>query len=698
MKKYIMTFGVSLLLLLLEIFFFRNILFNGGLLGDIGDGRLTTLIAEHWWHFFSGKDTFTNMKMMYPAENVVGYTDMLLGFGIIHSIFRFFSFDIFSSYKFSLMLIHFFGTICTYWLCRKKMNVSVVWSLFATVAFSFSNAYSQHSCHTQLYALSILPLLTIFLFDFVEANIKNKQMNFPAFVFLSLFILLMYNSWYVAYFTALFIMVFVIIYAVMLYVGKLSYLPFTNCIRRILPNIAVYALFSGILLIPFLYIYLPVVSSTEGYSYTDAAVYLPRLKDFINVGEDNFLLGNLMKHLTVDTEEQIIGFSVILLGMFLLMLCVSLSENKKILNDTASSSVQKYLSLSIVSVFFSIIVCLLLILKLSDIGTSFWYIIYHIPAGNSIRAIARFAFWLTFPMALITAYTADKFWKPKYKQIISVIVLVAVFVTNIHKNGVYSKWNKDDALNFVSQITPPPADLEAFFVVNNDYGYPHNSCESTDAFLIASVLNIPTINGYSGKYPQNYRLHEKQQYLQAVNNWIKIKHLQNVYAYDVKADEWIPYELYVKNNFKYTPGDVLNFAATDKNQFYVISGFSTYESTHTWTEGNTAELRTQIGATDNDLMLSVEAWPFVTDKITQQTVQVLINGEKVADWEVKNEDVYTAVIPNKLLKSRMINLKLIISNPTSPEEVKISSDKRKLGLAIKNVTISEIKEKTNENF
>ena len=77
---------------------------------------------------------------------------------------------------------------------------------------------------------------------------------------------------------------------------------------------------------------------------------------------------------------------------------------------------------------------------------------------------------------------------------------------------------------------------------------------------------------------------------------------------------------------------------------------------------------------------------------------MLINGEKVADWEVKNEDVYTAVIPNKLLKNRMINLKLIISNPTSPEEVKISSDKRKLGLAIKNVTISEIKEKTNEDF
>lgn len=51
----------------------------------------------------------------------------------------------------------------------------------------------------------------------------------------------------------------------------------------------------------------------------------------------------------------------------------------------------------------------------------------------------------------------------------------------------------------------------------------------------------------------------------------------------------------LKNNFKYTFGDVLNFAASDKKLFYIVNGFSDSEATHTWTEGNPAELQFQIG-------------------------------------------------------------------------------------------------------
>ena len=102
-KYYIFIF----ILILSEIFFFRNILFNNSLFGDLGDGRLTMLITEHWYRFCCGLEKINDLGIFYPVENTLAYSDMLLGYGIIHSIFRFCGLDMFISYKITLILVHF---------------------------------------------------------------------------------------------------------------------------------------------------------------------------------------------------------------------------------------------------------------------------------------------------------------------------------------------------------------------------------------------------------------------------------------------------------------------------------------------------------------------------------------------------------------------------------------------------------------
>ena len=56
-EKIKIVFAI-ILLVLCEAFFFRNVLGNDRLISDRGDGRLTNLLAEHWWRFFREKRNF----------------------------------------------------------------------------------------------------------------------------------------------------------------------------------------------------------------------------------------------------------------------------------------------------------------------------------------------------------------------------------------------------------------------------------------------------------------------------------------------------------------------------------------------------------------------------------------------------------------------------------------------------------------
>ena len=106
------------LLLFCEIFFFRNVLFNDSLFGDFGDARLTMLITEHWYRFLQGLEKINDLGIFYPAENTLAYSDMFLGYGIIHSFFRFCGFDMFISYKITLILVHIFGVFSLFYFCN----------------------------------------------------------------------------------------------------------------------------------------------------------------------------------------------------------------------------------------------------------------------------------------------------------------------------------------------------------------------------------------------------------------------------------------------------------------------------------------------------------------------------------------------------------------------------------------------------
>ena len=166
-KKVIAGILIFLILIFSEYFFFRNIIGTNNLMGA-GDTKLATLIAEQWYNFLRGQEKFGELSMFYPAKNVLGYTDMFLFFGLIHSCFRFVGIDMFIAYKYTVLFVHLLGTIFMFFLLYKKLKLKITWGLFGTIGFSFSTALAVNMGHTQLVAISMLPILLIFIIKFFE--------------------------------------------------------------------------------------------------------------------------------------------------------------------------------------------------------------------------------------------------------------------------------------------------------------------------------------------------------------------------------------------------------------------------------------------------------------------------------------------------------------------------------------------------
>ena len=145
------------------LFFFRNVILTDGLFGDSGDGRLCTLITEHWWRVLTGKDAVTELNTFHPSSNEIGYTDMFLGFGIIHSVFRLFGIEMYRAFKYTILTLNLIGAIFTYLCLNRQLKLSKLWALFGTISFSFSLCVGSLINHPQLFFINIIPVALFLL-------------------------------------------------------------------------------------------------------------------------------------------------------------------------------------------------------------------------------------------------------------------------------------------------------------------------------------------------------------------------------------------------------------------------------------------------------------------------------------------------------------------------------------------------------
>lgn len=542
-KRIISPFVIISSILLLEAFFFRNVLFNDNLFGDFGDGRLTMLFTEHWFRFFTGKEAFNDLLMFYPVNNVIGYSDMFFVFGCIHSIFRFLGIDVYFSYKITLIIVHVFGTVSMFYLLRNKLNINIFWCFIGILGFNFSTTYSIHAfAHTQLSAVAMLPMLTIFLINFFNnfyADRKRKNINALAFIFW--FALIAYNSWYIAFFTIVFCLILFVSYIINLALNKkISFTLIKNVCERFKIDLLLYLIFAVLIFVPFIYVYLPILRTSGGYVWNETFCFLPEFIDIINVTDSNYLLGNLISNLNLGERglsgELSEGFSIVLLTLFIISF-IKLSRTNC---EKGYSLIFKY------SLGLSVLLGVLFIIRLSSSGVSFWYFIWkYLPGGKSVRVVSRFLFYLSFPMSLfVSIYGNSIFEKVKNKKLLFIIFSSLVcfsFLSSARHGGVYSIWNRKTRLEFIENIPNPPVDSECFYIMASPNDNNPELAIQMEAFEIANKFDLKTINGYSGSNPNGWDriwFVKSKNYKTDVSLWMLRNGIKDIYCYNKQTNAW----------------------------------------------------------------------------------------------------------------------------------------------------------------
>lgn len=143
------------------------------------------------------------------------------------------------------------------------------------------------------------------------------------------------------------------------------------------------------------------------------------------------------------------------------------------------------------------------------------------------------------------------------------------------------------------------------------------------------------------------------------------------------------------SNLTYNLGDTIRFGAGGGSERFRLAGWSGTENDRTWTEGNSAKLVIPVSAIDRPLRLRMKLAGLTKADQPFQPVEVIANGQKIADWEVGAGPDFTAVIPSEISKAGgSITIELKIPKAFSPKSAGMSSDPRVLGVACSELSLS----------
>lgn len=136
-------------------------------------------------------------------------------------------------------------------------------------------------------------------------------------------------------------------------------------------------------------------------------------------------------------------------------------------------------------------------------------------------------------------------------------------------------------------------------------------------------------------------------------------------------------------------GKVIRFNPSGNSEVYRVSGWSKTEPEFTWSEGTSARLALPVTKDAAALTLKVTAAGFMGADLPFQPVEVFVNDQKVADWQVGNTAEHTATIPADLSKAGdVLNVEFRTPKATSPKALGQSEDPRILGIAVHYIAVA----------
>lgn len=139
-------------------------------------------------------------------------------------------------------------------------------------------------------------------------------------------------------------------------------------------------------------------------------------------------------------------------------------------------------------------------------------------------------------------------------------------------------------------------------------------------------------------------------------------------------------------------GRQIQFGEGGGSEPYRTSGWSQTEQKFTWSEGNSAKLSLPIGKESGPLNLNVAMAAFThPPELSSQPVEVFVNGQKLAEWQVNSTTAgYYVTIPADTIKGAgTIEVEFRTPKALSPKSLGAGEDFRVLGVCLASLELAK---------
>lgn len=108
--------------------------------------------------------------------------------------------------------------------------------------------------------------------------------------------------------------------------------------------------------------------------------------------------------------------------------------------------------------------------------------------------------------------------------------------------------------------------------------------------------------------------------------------------------------------------------------------------TQSWTSAPVAELDIQLPPARQDVLVQLEASPFVIpDVLSAQQMFIFLGGLFIGYSALKSHEVMSFTINRSILSGRLNRMSLVLPNATSPSASFLSEDMRDLGIYLESI-------------
>ncbi len=540
---------------------------------DTGDSRFVAFLLEHWTNALHGRAVWNSPPIFWPERNTLAYSELLLAMGALHTALRPFL-GVFAAMNLQLILLSLATFTTAYLLLARGFRLSVWGATAGAYLFAFSWPRFAQLVHVQLQFTALLPLLALLALECLRDGhtLHRAAFAWRACGFVVLLVLTLATAIYYAIFAALTLTVAL---ALCLAYAR-TRAQFAAVLRRQIVPLAAAAALGATLLAPIIYVYLPIMRTSQGRSWPEVVTFLPTLGTLFWMGPENLVWGWCFERWPAATilfrrAEFRIGVGVIISIAWVAAVIWALAAARRPRRlETRSGAIAIFVITGLA--------LQLLMLRLPGDRSVWWLVWKFFPGASGIRGVARLELVVTLPMAAGIGLLIDRFG-PRWRAAVATLALLAAIeqlgATQSYSGAVAEALSRRVAAAIPASCKaayvvapadlippPPPAidpaqfDAQAYLAANPDvaeawHGTPwehydrfgraeHRSLDPAYSILrsatiffaynytiplAAALRGIPVVNGISGWEPRGWDLFDTLSSNAEANlaSWLRLK-------------------------------------------------------------------------------------------------------------------------------------------------------------------------------